>query len=107
MSEDYQSYSRLNRFEKKRKNTKWLSIFIVVGAIFALLLIGIFIFSLVDKDDQTSGSSDELSGEDQMIDNDKNESEQNNGSENEDVIGFYNSNPVPSLRLFYQQSVDR
>ncbi|WP_440895917.1 YrrS family protein [Amphibacillus sp. Q70] len=45
------SYSRLNRFEKKRKNTKWLSIFIIIGAILIVAFVAILVVSTLEDDD--------------------------------------------------------
>src|SRR5699024_2559920 len=44
------SYSRLNRFEKKRRNTRWLSIFIIIGSILIVAFIAILVFSNPDDD---------------------------------------------------------
>ncbi|WP_067837174.1 YrrS family protein [Amphibacillus sediminis] len=47
MPNDNSSYSRMNRFEKKRKNTKWLTMFIGLG----LILIVVFIIILATSGD--------------------------------------------------------
>lgn len=100
MTDEYHSHTRLNRFEKKRKNTRWLSIFIVVGAFFTLILIGIFIFTNGDKDDQLAGNDDDQT-EIQMEEEDVNVSDQRdsdgNGEEQEsngqDVESDSHQNP--------------
>ncbi|WP_067727338.1 YrrS family protein [Oceanobacillus damuensis] len=38
------NHSRLNKFEKRRKNTKAISIFLIVGAILLIILLGIWFF---------------------------------------------------------------
>lgn len=43
-------HSRLNKFEKRRKNTKAISIFIVIGSILLVLLIGLLVFGENNKD---------------------------------------------------------
>lgn len=69
MEDDYQSYTRLTRFEKKRKNTKWLSVFITIGAIFVVVLIGIFIFPSGDNEDY---EAEVVNGENDSIEEDNN-----------------------------------
>ncbi|WP_269412127.1 YrrS family protein [Lentibacillus daqui] len=54
MDDDNNKNSRVDRFEKRRKNTKWLSIMLVVGAVLVVLLIGTFIFGGNDEADKTS-----------------------------------------------------
>lgn len=92
MSEEYESYTRLRRFEKKRKNTKWLTIFITVGTICVLALISIFIFSDIG-DDNIANEPDELINdeadqEENEINVDPNNDEHNrdelNGQDDED-----------------------
>lgn len=49
---DFNDYTRVNKFEKRRKNTKSLSIFLVLGSILLIALLGIIIFGGDDKADQ-------------------------------------------------------
>ncbi|WP_121615077.1 YrrS family protein [Virgibacillus halodenitrificans] len=54
--------SRVDKFEKRRKNTKSISILLILGAVLLILLIGIWIFGGGDKEkttDQTQPSSQE------------------------------------------------
>ena len=54
-------HSRLNKFEKRRKNTKAISIFIVIGSILLVLLIGLLVFGDNDNDtDQAEEKKSEL-----------------------------------------------
>ncbi|WP_106497068.1 YrrS family protein [Lentibacillus sp. Marseille-P4043] len=63
---DYNNYSRVNKFEKRRKNTKQLSILLVVGGILIVILICILLFG---------GGDDEQSS--QPVDHDTNQHEEN------------------------------
>ncbi|WP_017472648.1 YrrS family protein [Amphibacillus jilinensis] len=90
MVNEEQSYSRLDRFEKKRKNTKWLSIFIGIGTILIIVFIMILAFSnredtdLVNEPEDDSGeverSEPEGEGDDDSSDQQPND---NNNFENE------------------------
>lgn len=41
---DFDRYTRVNKFEKRRKNTKLMSILIIAGSFLIILLIGLWIF---------------------------------------------------------------
>ncbi|SEO33814.1 Protein of unknown function [Amphibacillus marinus] len=45
MTNDESSYSRLNRFEKRRKNSKWLTIMISVGSVLIIIFIVILVLT--------------------------------------------------------------
>ncbi|MGY0694302.1 DUF1510 family protein [Virgibacillus sp. FSP13] len=55
---DYNNYSRVNKFEKRRKNTKQLSILLVVGGILIVILIGILLFGGGDDDQSQPADQD-------------------------------------------------
>ncbi|GGA69032.1 YrrS family protein [Ornithinibacillus halotolerans] len=89
---NFNRYSRVNKFEKRRKNTKLISILMVAATILVLLLIGLWLFGPDDQaDDSTNNSSQvdnannsentsEDNGEDPASTND--ESSQSNDGEN-------------------------
>ncbi|GAB3795160.1 YrrS family protein [Virgibacillus kimchii] len=98
---DFDKHSRLNKFEKRRKNTKNISILLVIGSVFLVALIGIWIFGGGSEDemaDTSNPSSDNESNEDDsfvVIEDDEengegtesaeeNESEENEEREDED-----------------------
>ncbi|WP_164668531.1 YrrS family protein [Virgibacillus doumboii] len=57
---DFDNYSRVNKFEKRRKNTKSLSIFAVLGSILLVVLFAIVIFG---GDDEKENANDNPSTE--------------------------------------------
>lgn len=59
MSDEYNTYTRLNRFEKKRKNTKAISIWGSLGGLFVLFLFGLFIFGGNDDEETAIGASED------------------------------------------------
>lgn len=78
---DDKKQSRINRFEKRRKNTKSISILIVVGSILLIILLAIGIFGggeeqnkasevVISNPESTGGSSDE---EDMTVEEDEQE----------------------------------
>ncbi|WP_053219086.1 YrrS family protein [Virgibacillus senegalensis] len=69
MSDDFQSPSRVNRFDKKRKSTKAITFLLIAGGILILVLIGFFLFgggnednSANETDTQESVPSEEEEG---------------------------------------------
>jgi hypothetical protein len=59
---DFDRYTRVNKFEKRRKNTKLMSLLIVAGSFLIILLIGLWIFGPDDEQEQPNnlaGSNDE------------------------------------------------
>lgn len=74
------NHSRFNKFEKRRKNTKLISILIVIGSLLLILLIAIWIFGgnekdIIDSNEQTAGSDTNITinGEDENKANDPEE----------------------------------
>ncbi|MEN1969316.1 DUF1510 family protein [Lentibacillus sp. N15] len=96
---DNNNNSRVDKFEKRRKNTKLLSIMLVVGAILIVLLIGTFIFSGNDKtetvdnqqqatDQQTKEVDDTSEADDQEEkDEDQADDQEESDDESEDHDG--------------------
>lgn len=69
--EDEQLYpSRLNRYEKKRKNTKWLTLFVVVGTILIFTLISIVIFTDSDEDNTEDAQEEMVDSKEENDQND-------------------------------------
>ena len=79
--DNHQPYSsRLNRYEKKRKNTKWLTFFIVIGTILILAFISIIFLTGSDEDvaqDPDVEISDSADENDQNEDNQANDEQDN------------------------------
>ncbi|MFB4166556.1 YrrS family protein [Virgibacillus sp. JSM 102003] len=51
---DFNDYSRVDKFEKRRKNTKSLSVFLVLGSLLLIVLIGVIIFGGDDEGNKTA-----------------------------------------------------
>lgn len=80
--------SRMDKFEKRRRNTKFINYFLTIAAVLVLFLIGAWIFGGNDKkasDDNDGSTSEEdsffLETEDE---NEKPDDEEANGKENSD-----------------------
>lgn len=73
MPEDFDQNSRLNRFEKKRNTTKWLTYLIVIGVILVIGLIAFFILTGGEDSPQESATEEEspsnqVDKDDQVVD---------------------------------------
>lgn len=66
MSEDLDQYSRLNRFEKRRKNAKWLSYLAILGVILTISFIAIIVFSGGDDNNLEDTKADAETTEDNV-----------------------------------------
>ncbi|WP_117169154.1 YrrS family protein [Paraliobacillus sediminis] len=66
MSEDLDQYSRLNRFEKRRKNTKWLSYLAILGVVLTISFIAIIVFSGGDDNNPEDTVADAETTEDNV-----------------------------------------
>lgn len=66
MSEDLDQHSRLNRFEKRRKNTKWLSYLAILGVILTISFIAIIVFSGGDDNKPEKTMADAETTEDKV-----------------------------------------
>ncbi|PAV28979.1 hypothetical protein CIL05_13440 [Virgibacillus profundi] len=75
---DYDKHSRLNKFEKRRKNTKGISILLIIAGILIIVLLGIWLFGGGNEEEENAEQPDSIS-EDIVI-NDDNE---NNNTEDE------------------------
>lgn len=64
---DFDRVSRVDKFEKRRKNTKSISIFLIIGAVLVLILLGTWMF----------GGGDESSEENKDTSNEQAEAEDN------------------------------
>ncbi|RFA36328.1 hypothetical protein CAI16_04695 [Virgibacillus dokdonensis] len=64
---DFDRVSRVDKFEKRRKNTKSISIFLIIGAVLVLILLGVWMF----------GGGDESSEENKDTSNEQAEAEDN------------------------------
>ncbi|RKQ37864.1 YrrS family protein [Oceanobacillus halophilus] len=56
---EQENHTRKNKFEKRRKNTKFISILMIVSVILLILLIGIWLFGGDSNDEKTDEISDE------------------------------------------------
>ncbi|SDK52452.1 YrrS family protein [Sediminibacillus albus] len=82
MSDEFYSPSRVNRFEKKRKSTKAISILLILGGILVIILIGWFLF----------GGGEENNSADQSDENSTTENADQNSSGNEQAPNDDSSN---------------
>ncbi|NWO13256.1 MULTISPECIES: YrrS family protein [Virgibacillus] len=71
---DFDRVSRVDKFEKRRKNTKSISIFLIIGAVLVLILLGTWMF----------GGGDESSEENKDTSNEQAEAEDNGTEDNKE-----------------------
>ncbi|SET62372.1 Protein of unknown function [Oceanobacillus limi] len=80
---DFDNYTRVNKFEKRRKNTKAISAMFLLGSVFIVLLIGIWVFG--GNDDAEEGTSPDTSEETNPNADDMDSDQQDDSDEQEDV----------------------
>ncbi|WP_112181428.1 MULTISPECIES: YrrS family protein [Paraliobacillus] len=85
MPEDFDQYSRLNRFEKRRKNTKWLSYLALLGVALIICFIAILVFSGGEDDDalEDTAAKSELNEDNVTSEADTQDTEQDQEDVNE------------------------
>lgn len=75
------NHSRLNKYEKRRKNTRAISVFIILGVILVLLLIALMTFGGNDKETEQSEQKDPNKNDSELViqesDEEENENEKN------------------------------
>lgn len=98
-----ENHSRFNKFEKRRKNTKAISIFIIIGGILLLILIGILVFGgRGDKDSKQNNANSDLiieeteQEDDQNSNNEDNESDKESKKEKDDESSIEKESAEPS-----------
>ncbi|MFD1038565.1 YrrS family protein [Virgibacillus byunsanensis] len=57
---DFDNYSRVNKFEKRRKNTKSISILLILGSILIIVLLGMWIFGGDDEESDAQPTDTEI-----------------------------------------------
>ncbi|MCT2537641.1 YrrS family protein [Aquibacillus koreensis] len=75
MSEDYNPFNRVDRFKKRRNNTKAITIFGIVGLVFVVILIGVFVLGGED-DDNLAQSAHEDENQERTDDTNEPDSEE-------------------------------
>ncbi|SDB97378.1 Protein of unknown function [Pelagirhabdus alkalitolerans] len=92
---DYEepSYSRLNRFEKKRNNTKWLSIFIIVGISLVVLFITIILVTNDNQEDTVTEPGTEETEEESATETEEENSVDEELEEPDDEFDSESENP--------------
>ena len=84
---DFYRYTRVNKFEKRRKNTKLMSLLIVAGSFLIILLIGLWIFGPDDEPEQPNnlaGSNDESTENEDLNEEDEKEAKETDEAETEE-----------------------
>ncbi|MFC4022695.1 YrrS family protein [Oceanobacillus longus] len=81
MSES-ENNSRFNKFEKRRKNTKAISIFLIVGAFLLILLLGIWFFGGGNNETANDSTADDEGNSSDFLITEEDEAESNEDSEN-------------------------
>jgi cobalamin biosynthesis protein CobT len=85
---DFDKHSRVNKFEKRRKNTKYISILLITGSVLLVVLFGMWIFGggndeMVDSDDPSSDNG--TTDDEIIIENDDEDSEETEGTESNEA----------------------
>lgn len=92
----YDRFSRVNKFEKRRKNTKLMSMLIIAGGFLIIVLIGLWIFGPddepTDSDTITSPDIEEQDSKEEDAEEEQQETEE--GSFEDDNSNETNSNDV-------------
>ncbi|MFC4558898.1 DUF1510 family protein [Virgibacillus kekensis] len=88
---DFTNNSRVDKFEKRRKNTKSLSVLLILGSILLVVLIGVMVFGgdesaeqpTDEKAGQTTGQDGQAgnSGDDEAGNTDEEETDENNAQD--------------------------
>lgn len=73
MDNEQPSYSRLNRYQKKRNNTRWLLIFVGIGSILIVVLVVSLFMSGSGDEPAIVQPDQEISGDDSVDENDLDE----------------------------------
>ncbi|WP_407269524.1 DUF1510 family protein [Radiobacillus sp. PE A8.2] len=81
MAYERDPYTRVNRFEKKRKGTKTISWLIGVSSILIIALIAVFVFGNNGEDDRADTAADQNNGEDQQEQNPTDDQESSDTTE--------------------------
>ncbi|WP_047986364.1 YrrS family protein [Ornithinibacillus californiensis] len=76
---DFDRYTRVNKFEKRRKNTKLMTVLLIAASFLVILLLGLWIFG--PEDEPTD--SNEIASSDNTNSEDNNEEETDVASEEE------------------------
>lgn len=91
---DFDRSSRVNKFEKRRKNTKLMSILIVAACFLIVLLLGLWIFSPNDEPNEkvestnpnhVSEGDSETETDDSVSEQESTETEENSSGEDESI----------------------
>ena len=77
-------HSRLNKFEKRRKNTKLISIFLIAGALLIIILLGMWLFGGGDDETEEQTGNNENESSDFLITEEDEEDAEGNNPEQEE-----------------------
>lgn len=111
MMDDSDKNSRVNKYKKRRKNTKKISVFLVLGVILVIVLLGVWMFGGSDeetdksespteqendngqaKTDDPGNDKNDTGDEEGSGDNDSDNDETNQDNDNDDEDAY----PIPS-----------
>lgn len=84
---DFDSNSRVNKYDKRRKNTKAISILLVIGSILIVVLLGIWMFGGGDEEADKPESQREQENQEEQAENDEFGNNGNNPQEDDDASG--------------------
>lgn len=80
---DYNSRSRVNKFEKRRKNTKAITLLVILGSVLLLVLFMIFTFGGKDKHEvQPNLNDNEIEENNGQVEDETDQPAENNTNEN-------------------------
>ncbi|MBP2077518.1 YrrS family protein [Oceanobacillus polygoni] len=77
-------HSRLNKFEKRRKNTKLISIFLIAGALLIILLLGMWLFGGGNDGTEEQTGNNENESSDFLITEENEEEAENDNPEQDE-----------------------
>ncbi|MFD2046150.1 YrrS family protein [Ornithinibacillus salinisoli] len=112
---NFDRYTRVNKFEKRRKNTKAISVLLLLGGLLIVVLVGFWIFGGNDEEEASNDENNNEETESSIIEEDNEEedsdsSEDNNatedGADEEQTENTYESNTETNEENTHEEDIE-